>query len=285
MPGTDANSAVAGTRFCDVRRVGEVGSTNDEVMALAVSGAPEGVVVSAEHQTAGRGRRGRPWLAPPGSSLLVSVLLRPPLTPDLLPLTTLAAALAAAEACWAVAGFRPSLKWPNDLVVGSAHGAQHKLGGLLAEFRVDTASSRLRRESIDGDTGAGPGPVVVGLGLNVNWDAPPPEIAGVAVAAAQVARRPVDRDALLIAYLRDLDTQLGRLESPEGRLRLLDEYRRRCTTLGRPVRVELSRGTVEGRAVDVGPQGHLVVETGSEGQRTVKAGEVTHLDVDPAGGR
>jgi len=276
MTGTDANSAVPGTRFGDVRQFGQVGSTNDEVMALAASGAPEGVVVTAEHQTAGRGRRGREWLAPPRSSLLVSVLLRPSLAPDLLPLTTLAAALGASDACLVVAGIRPRLKWPNDLVVGSAGGAERKLGGLLAELRVDTDSSRRRRRDPD----AGPGPVVIGLGLNVAWDAPPPEIADLAVTVSEVARRPVDRDALLIAYLTHFDRRLHQLETPGGRLALLADYRHRCTTLGRTVRVELARGIVEGRAVDVSTEGHLVVDTPTEGQRTVRAGDVTHLDLE-----
>lgn len=276
MTGTDANSAVPGTRFGDVRHTAEVGSTNDEVMALAAAGAPEGVVVAANHQTAGRGRRGREWLAPAGSSLLVSVLLRPSLDPDLLPLTTLAAALGASDACLAVAGFRPRLKWPNDLVVGSAAGAERKLGGLLAELRVDTDSTRRRRR----DSEAAPGPVVIGLGLNLAWDAPPPEIADLAVTVSEVARRPVDRAALLTAYLTHLDRRLRQLETPAERLRLLADYRHRCTTLGRTVRVELARGTVEGRAVDVSTEGHLVVDTPTEGQRTVRAGDVTHLDLE-----
>src|SRR5262245_2762270 len=103
-----------------IQRFGEVTSTNEVLAGLADQGATNATVVVAEHQTAGRGRRGRRWEAPPASSLLVSVLFRPPR-----PLTTLAMALAAADACEEVAGLRPQLKWPNDLVVGDRSG---KLG-------------------------------------------------------------------------------------------------------------------------------------------------------------
>src|SRR5438093_10750048 len=107
----------AGATFADVRRFAELDSTNRYALELARSGAPEGIVVVADHQTAGRGRLGRSWTAAPGSSLLLSILLRPSLVPERLHLSTVAVALAAADACDHVAGVRPSLKWPNDLVI------------------------------------------------------------------------------------------------------------------------------------------------------------------------
>ncbi|MFN2609052.1 MAG: biotin--[acetyl-CoA-carboxylase] ligase, partial [Acidimicrobiales bacterium] len=115
-------------RFADVRHLAEVDSTNRLAADLARGGAAEGVVVVADHQTAGRGRRGRSWEAAPGSSLLVSVVLRPPPGPAA-GLATVAAALAAADACHRVAGFAPGLKWPNDVLVGG-----RKLAGILAEL-------------------------------------------------------------------------------------------------------------------------------------------------------
>jgi BirA family biotin operon repressor/biotin-[acetyl-CoA-carboxylase] ligase len=123
-------------RFTDIRRFVEVDSTNRLAADLARAGAPDGVVVRADHQTAGRGRRGRSWESRPGTSLLVSVILRP--APALV---TLAAGVAAAEAC---AGAEVGLKWPNDLMVGDA-----KLGGILSELVGDAA--------------------VVGLGINLSW--------------------------------------------------------------------------------------------------------------------
>src|SRR5262245_35424713 len=119
-------------RFADVRWVDETGSTNADLLELARDGAPEGIVLAADHQTAGRGRQSRSWVAPPGSSLLVSVLLRPDSSE--VNRCTMALAVAAAEAVEAVAGFAPRLKWPNARVwPGDGTGLDRTLAGLLAE--------------------------------------------------------------------------------------------------------------------------------------------------------
>ncbi|MGI8806654.1 MAG: biotin--[acetyl-CoA-carboxylase] ligase [Acidimicrobiales bacterium] len=163
--GWAGKSGRAVVRFSDVRWFPEIDSTNRLAAELARDGAPDGLVVGADHQTAGRGRRGRTWESRPGSALLVSVVLRP--VPALV---TLAAGVAAAEACEAVAGVPARLKWPNDVM--SAAG---KLGGILSELVGDAA--------------------VVGLGLNLSW-APP---------GAACLGPHVDRDALLGAWLKALD--------------------------------------------------------------------------------
>ena len=239
-------------RFVDVRRRDETYSTNADVLSLAREGAPEGVVVVTDHQRAGRGRRGRTWTAPPGSALLASVLVRPALAPAAAQLVTMAAALAAGDACHEVAGVDPGLKWPNDLVVDEAQGAAAKLAGLLAESLVE--GNRLAA-------------VVVGMGCNIS--AAP---AG-AACLEDLAGHPVDRDELLASWLGHLDR---RYPSPSGADLLLDDYRRRCTTLGRAVRVELEAETFEGRALDVTENGHLVVETAA-GRRVVAVGDLVHL--------
>src|SRR3954465_2828889 len=121
----DARAALAATRFADVRWVAETGSTNADALALARQGAPEGIVLVADHQTAGRGRQGRTWEAPRGASLLVTVLLRP--RAGVAGLTTMAVAVAAAEGVDDVAGFAPRIKWPNDLVwPGDGSGPDRK---------------------------------------------------------------------------------------------------------------------------------------------------------------
>jgi len=180
----DARAALAGTRFADVRWSAELGSTNLVAVELAKLGAADGTVVGAEHQTAGRGRRGRTWASEPGSSLLVSVILRP--AP---PLVTLLAGLAAAEACETVAGVAATLKWPNDVMA-----PEGKLGGILSELV------------------SGPGPAkhaaVVGLGLNVNWRSPLP-------AGAVALGAGVDRGDLLVAWL----TAFDRADDVVGRYR------------------------------------------------------------------
>ena len=211
----------------------------------------------ADRQTTGRGRLDRTWEAPTGSSLLVSVLLRPDLLPTHVHSTTMAAAVAASDACEEVAGFRPQLKWPNDIVVGD-----RKLGGLLAE-------AELKGETVDA--------VVVGMGLNVNWDRPPPGLEDIAVAASEVAGRPVDREALLARFLDRFEEHYSALVEPGGWRGTLLNYRRSSSTLGRDVRVELAGETFTGRAVEVTGEGHLLVKLAGGEVRRVPAGDVVHL--------
>jgi BirA family biotin operon repressor/biotin-[acetyl-CoA-carboxylase] ligase len=211
------------TRFSDVRRFTEVDSTNRVAADLVRAGAPDGVVVVADHQTAGKGRRGRTWESRPGTALLVSAVLRP--APRLV---TLAAGVAAVEACEAAAAVPVGLKWPNDLLAEDGR----KLGGILSEL-------------VDGGA-------VVGLGVNLTW-APP---------GAACLGPGVEREALLAAWLQ----ALGR---PGDVLR---RYRERCATLGRHVRVEGPRATVEGVATDVDEEGRLVVDG-----RKIDVGDVVHL--------
>ncbi|MBV8159658.1 MAG: biotin--[acetyl-CoA-carboxylase] ligase [Acidimicrobiia bacterium] len=240
----------------DVRRFDELDSTNRYLIEQARAGAPEGVVAVADHQSAGRGRLDRSWEAPAGSALLVSVLLRPELLPTHVHSTTMATAIAASDACDEVAGFRPLLKWPNDIVVGA-----RKLGGLLAE-------AELSGDAVDA--------VVVGMGLNLNWDRPPPGLEDIAIAASEVVGHPVDRDAVLDHFLDRLEEHYSALVEPGGWRGTLLNYRRLSSTLGQDVRVELAGESFTGRAVEVTGEGHLLVKTGTE-LRRVPAGDVVHL--------
>jgi BirA family biotin operon repressor/biotin-[acetyl-CoA-carboxylase] ligase len=249
--GPGRTCASYGYKIWDVRRHADIDSTNREAADLARAGAPEGVVVVAEHQTAGRGRLGRAWEAPPGSSLLVSVLLRPALDPARVHLASIAVALAAADACAEVAGVAPALKWPNDLMVDD-----RKLAGILAEVGFDRDA---------------PAWVVVGIGVNVNWPAElPPELADTATSANHVVGHEIDRERLFEVLLARLADRYAALDSVAA------EYRERCATIGRDVRVELPDGHLTGRAVDVDDDGHLVVDT-CTGVRTVTAGDVVHV--------
>jgi BirA family biotin operon repressor/biotin-[acetyl-CoA-carboxylase] ligase len=261
MQGSRARSALVGTRFTDVRWVAETASTNDDVLALAREGAPEGVVVAADFQSAGRGRLERTWTAPPRRSLLVSILLRPELAPEDAHLVTTAVACAAVEACDEVAGVAPRIKWPNDLLLASDGHPRGKVAGLLAESIVD--GGRLTA-------------VVVGMGLNVNWPAVPDELAGIAVALNHVVGRDIDREDLLVAVLRRLDEWCRALTDDRGRTELLERYRSLCETLGARVRVDLPDGTVTGVAHDLDADGHLLVRS-AEGEHVIVVGDVIHL--------
>jgi len=265
---------LAGTRFADVRWVSSTGSTNADVLAMARDGAPEGIVVVADHQTAGRGRRDRRWVAPPGASLLMSVLLRPP--SRVAGGATLAAGVALAEAVEQVAGVRAGLKWPNDLVAPSG-GEERKLAGILAEadWPTGTTMSGGYRPPAPTDRVV----VVVGVGINVIW---PRDLSGEAAEVAEVATAlnwlgpEVDRADLLVAFLRAFATRYASLVAG-GPATVLDAWRARSATLGRRVRIDLGRDDIEGTAVDITDDGHLVVQTLEGDRRTITVGDVVHL--------
>jgi BirA family biotin operon repressor/biotin-[acetyl-CoA-carboxylase] ligase len=235
-----------------LRVVAETGSTNADLADAARAGAPEGTVLVAERQTAGRGRLGRQWQSPPRAGLAVSVLLRPKAVPvaryGWLPLL---AGIALVESVRRVSDVDAYLKWPNDLLLPG----DRKCGGILAEV-------------------VAPGAVVLGIGLNVSLredELPRPDATSLALAGA-----PTDRDPLLRQLLRSL--ALGYSRWLDGSVR--DDYLPHCGTIGRRVRVELPDGGVrEGVAVDVDDDGRLVVSTpeGPDSRLTVAAGDVVHV--------
>jgi BirA family biotin operon repressor/biotin-[acetyl-CoA-carboxylase] ligase len=239
-----------------VSRFKELDSTNRWALDRAREGAAEGLVVVADHQTAGRGRLDRSWEAAPGSSLLVSVVLHRPLLsgigdPDGAHRAVVAVAVALARAVRSVAGVAAGMKWPNDVVVGD-----RKLAGILAEQEGEA--------------------LVVGLGVNVNWDAFPPELAATATACSLEAGREVDREAVLVAFLAELGAAL---DDPIPTERA---HRDLLVTLGRRVRVSLTRGdAIEGEAVGLGVHGELEVRTDDGVVHAVTTGDVEHLRPAP----
>mgnify|MGYP001198267483 CR=1 FL=1 len=256
-----------------VRVVAETGSTNVDLAEAARRGEPEGAVLVAESQRAGRGRLGRSWTAPPRSGLTFSVLLRPPVEAAALGWLPLLTGLAAAEALRRVTGrvtedltegsarrngraaaLDVRLKWPNDLMVGD-----RKLGGILAE-RVGDA-------------------VVMGVGLNVSLregELPVPTATSLLLEGAAFR----EREALLRAILRELEDWYRRWTAQGGDAEgsgLRAAYRDLCATLGRQVRVVMPGDQeITGRAADVDAAGCLVVVT-PEGEQTVGAGDVVHV--------
>lgn len=239
------------------------GSTNADLAARAREGAPEGAVLVAEEQTAGRGRLERRWSAPPRSGLFFSVLLRPEGVPvsrwGWLPLL---AGVAVATALPRAAGVDTALKWPNDVLV-TVEGEERKAGGILVERPDATAES-----------------VVLGIGVNVTLRAaelPVPQAGSLALAGAKVT----DRDTLLRAVLRSLERWYGSWRTAGGDpagARLQETYAAGCATLGRQVRAELPGGTaVTGEAVAVDGDGRLVLATAAGLAEPVSAGDVVHL--------
>jgi BirA family biotin operon repressor/biotin-[acetyl-CoA-carboxylase] ligase len=258
-----------------VEVLASTGSTNADLLARAVAGAPEGVVLAAEEQTAGRGRLGRSWVSPPRAALTFSLLLRPdtvsPARRGWLPLL---AGVSVASAVGAAARVDARLKWPNDVLVGPA-----KLGGILAEAVGDA--------------------VVVGIGLNVSTEpgelpppGPPQRAPGGALPATSLfalaaggqaapSQRAGDRERLLAEILAAFERwyqawrQAG--GDPDG-CGLRAEYTRLCATIGRGVRVERPGGQLlSGLAVGVDPDGRLLVRVSSGAEVPVAAGDVVHL--------
>ncbi|GAB3203260.1 biotin--[acetyl-CoA-carboxylase] ligase [Geodermatophilus arenarius] len=245
--------------------VGEVGSTNAVLADRAADDdLPEGAVLVAEHQAAGRGRLDRTWTSPPRAGLTVSVLLRPDVPAarrGWLPLLT---GVALAEAVGEVTGVRTSLKWPNDLL--AVDGA--KLAGILAE-----AVSAPARPA-----------VVVGTGLNVGTRRE--ELPPTGSSLALVTGAPVDRGPVLLAYLRALERRYlawtAALGDPVA-TGLAADYLAWCSTVGAEVTVTLPDGSaLSGTATAVDWDGRLVVRTDG-GTVELASGDVQHVRTRPAG--
>ncbi len=244
----------------------QVGSTNDLAKQQARAGAAEGLVVLAQEQTAGRGRQGRGWAAPPGSSLLLSLLLRPTwlLPSDAFALTMLAG-VALCEAVEQAAPLRAGLKWPNDLLLAAGPGEQTptlKAAGILSEL-----------ELMDGQIGW----VVIGMGVNVNWRpsglVDGRDLAHVATSLASAAGQTVDRAALLRALLTRLDARYAMLRQGR-REELFTAWRARLATIGQMVRVRLPIGEVSGIAESVDLAGALLLRDEHGVLHTILAGDV-----------
>jgi BirA family biotin operon repressor/biotin-[acetyl-CoA-carboxylase] ligase len=247
-----------GSMWTDVQVVTELPSTNAELARRAQEGAPQGTVLVAEHQTAGRGRLGRVWSAPPRAGLTLSLLVRPDEVPagrwPWLPLLT---GVAVVETLCRTAEVEAALKWPNDVVV-----EDRKVAGILLE-RVDAPG--------------GPA-AVVGVGLNVSAglaELPTGQATSLALAGAVVTDRSVLLRALLRTFALLYADWLRTSGDPASGL--ADAYARRCTTLGRTVTVDLPNGErLSGLAKAIDEAGRLVLDRAGE-VTALSAGDVTHL--------
>jgi BirA family biotin operon repressor/biotin-[acetyl-CoA-carboxylase] ligase len=240
--------------------VESTGSTNADLLARALAGEPEGAVLAAEEQRAGRGRMGRTWTSPPRAALTFSVLLQPAVPParrGWLPLLT---GVAVTAAVTSVTGVDTRLKWPNDVLAGDA-----KLAGILAEASGDA--------------------VVVGIGLNVSTE--PAEFPGPrpgalpATSLRAAGATALDREELILAILEGFERWYRTWQQAGGdpdRSGLRPEYTRLSATIGRTVRAELPGGqALSGPAAGVDSDGRLLVRVSSGSEVAVAAGDVVHL--------
>jgi BirA family biotin operon repressor/biotin-[acetyl-CoA-carboxylase] ligase len=241
---------------------GTVTSTNDLARAAARAGAPEGLVVLADAQSAGRGRLGRAWASPPGVNLYASVLLRPDLPARLGPQLTLLGGVAVAAAALA-SGVVPTLKWPNDLLLGD-----RKAAGVLAELETSPSGQVAF--------------VILGIGVNVNLRVAdlPPELADTATSLAAVAGAEIPRALFARRLLEALDVWLARFRH-EGFGPVREAWLRLSGLPGRRLAVALGASgaateVVEGSAAGLGDDGALLLETAA-GPRAILSGEVSVL--------
>ncbi|KQY43085.1 biotin--acetyl-CoA-carboxylase ligase [Cellulomonas sp. Root137] len=232
---------------------------------------PDASVLVAEHQSEGRGRAGRSWETPRGTSLTCSFVVHPPVPADRFGWIGLLAGLGAVNALRATAGVPATLKWPNDLLVPAeteveGWGAARKVGGILAEVVPLPAGQ--------------PSAVVIGIGINVSQsvaELPVPSATSLALAGA----RHVDREGLLVALVAAQQEVALRWRESGGDAvasGLADEVAAVCSTLGTRVRVELpGGGEVSGLAERLDDDGALVVVDDAGDPQRVLAGDVRHV--------
>ncbi len=235
-----------------VEEFDSIDSTNTWLKQRAAEGAEQGLVARADFQSAGRGRLDRRWEAPVASSLLTSILLRPPISEAERYLVSVAVALSARAALVRLSGVRPTLKWPNDLTVDDA-----KLGGILAEAVIGVSGAVA---------------VVVGIGVNLTWPGPSGEGS---TCVRDLCGLTIAPRALLDTLLEELENRLVVLYNG-GAEALREELTGALATLGRYVRVQGPVSHVEGVALSVDDRGRLAVQTAT-GIVLIEVGDITHL--------
>lgn len=246
-------SLVSGLEWYD-----EVTSTNALALKVAAAGVPEIHAILADVQTAGRGRRGRTWQAPPGTSLLFSLVVRPQIPSSQVPLLPLLTGLALLEAIEPhCAGARAALKWPNDLLI-----EHRKAAGILVEA-------------------PGPDAAVVGVGVNVDWRAVerPEDLRdrSISLAEAVPPGAPIpDRWRLFAGFIGVFGNRYRQWQQQPTLF--LDAYRRRCATIEQRVRIlQPAADPLEATATAIRQDGALEVRTGDGRVVRCAAGDVEHV--------
>ena len=234
----------------------ETDTTNNRIRDLALEGESEGTLAVAELQTAGRGRRGRPWQAPAGTGIWMSLLLRPHILPTRASTLTLLAGIALAEAIEDVSGLKAEIKWPNDILLNGK-----KVVGILTEMDCDL-------ESIHS--------ITVGMGINVNTKTFPEELERIATSLYLESGKEYDRCQLVGQAMKHFEALYEEFLAAGGSFAPFKErYRRNCMNIGNEVRV-IGGETYLATALDITPEGELIVrrkDTGAE--EIVFSGEVS----------
>jgi len=228
-------------------------STSNVVERLGMDGVDEGVVVFAETQTKGRGRRGRRWVSPAGTGLWFSILLRPPWPPQAATRITILSAVALVRALREVAGLSAEIKWPNDILVRG-----RKLAGILTEMETDSDQVRF---------------ITLGIGVNVHAMDFPPELRDIATTVQGERGQPVRRAELAVSLLAALDRLYA--QSLAGDFEpITREWGEHSSTLGKRVAMVIGERRVEGQAMALDENGSLLVRTDSGRTEHITGGDV-----------
>lgn len=233
----------------------ETDTTNNRARELALEGAPEGTLVVAEKQTAGRGRRGKVWESPLGTGIWMSLVLRPQIMPAEASVLTLLCGLATAEAIEAETGLSAGIKWPNDILINGK-----KAVGILTEMDCEMSEVHF---------------VIPGIGINVNTASFPPEIAEIATSLYLECGKTVSRRRLVHKVLERLEEHYETFLRTGSFAAMLEDYRKHCITLDKEVHV-LGREPFFAEALDITPEGELLVRRADNGkEEVVFSGEVS----------
>lgn len=245
-----------------------IGSTNTRAAELSAEGAPEGVIVLARHQMAGRGRLGRTWVSPVDAGLYMSLILRPQQPQSQIPLLTIAAGVAVADAIRSVCDLKVGLKWVNDIIYD-----RRKIGGILAEMPALSGATDAARKL--------PQAVIVGIGININLKQEdiPEELTARVDSLSRIKNEDVDPN-IVAAAIAGAFEQTSSLLDPSTSQQLTNRWRELSITIGQTIVTENSERKLEGKAVDITDSGALIVELADGSNITLHAGEISIRTAD-----
>jgi BirA family biotin operon repressor/biotin-[acetyl-CoA-carboxylase] ligase len=234
-----------------------IDSTNSRAKILALDGAQEGTIVIADAQSAGRGRMDRVWISPSNKGLWMSIILKPPISPERAPELTVLAAIATVRALEDYTGLNTAIKWPNDIVING-----RKLCGMLAEIQAEPEIIRS---------------VVMGIGINVNIQRNdfPPELQDIATSVLIESDKIFSRRELLFILLENLESIYYEYLKSDGLAPFIEYYKSRSATLGRNVNVIERESSFEGYALDIDKSGALMVRKNDGSIKKILSADVS----------
>ena len=233
----------------------ETGSTNEEARKLAFAGYPHGTLVVADSQTGGKGRRGRSWHTPKGSSIAMSLILKPELGAEYASMLTLVQAMAVARAIEENCGLKAQIKWPNDILIN-----EKKVCGILTEMNME---------------GTKISSIIIGTGINVNQESLPEDISDIATSLKKESGKTQSRENLIKSICMFFEEYFKLFMESKDLSGILEEYNLRLISSGRMVKVLDPKGEFVGQALGINAEGELLVKKESGEVVTVYAGEVS----------